>query len=80
MRRTGTGESSAQARNLRRRATDPFKTQQMKKETEQIVFQGRYGVYNKLTWEKLKGFLEGKFPDSTFDRLQVCSHRPIGAP
>ena len=75
MRRTGTGESSksAKARSLRRRTTDPFKTQARKQADDgPTVYQGRYGIYNKLTWEKLKEFLERKFDGYRFEKEQVC--------
>jgi hypothetical protein len=76
MRRRGTSESGDD-RSLRRRITQPFSSQNEEEEAGPQLHQGRYGVYNGLTWDKLKGFLESKFPESKypglkFNQTRVC--------
>ena len=71
---SGTGESSkcAKAKIARRRTTDSFKTQASQaKDNEPAVYQGKYGVYNGLEWDTLRGFLENKFPRYRFEKVQV---------
>jgi hypothetical protein len=81
LRRRVTAEPSrdGDGSSLRRRITLPFSKQAEEEEEAPELYQGRYGVYNGLTWDKLKGFLESKFPESKFSGLifnesRVCLH------
>ena len=73
--RTGSGLSgkSVKAKLARRRTTDSFQKQSLQNEEENKpkVYQGSYGVYNGLTWEQLKDFLENRFEGWTFDKVEV---------
>jgi len=75
MRRSLTDESAYGGRpgSIRRRITLPFQ-KQSQEEAAREVHQGRYSVYNGLTWEKLKGFLESKFPQYIFNESRVGDH------
>ena len=73
--RTGSGLSgkSVKARLARQRTTDSFEKQSLQhdEESKPKVYQGSYSVYNGLTWEQLKEFLEKRFKGWTFDKRQV---------
>ncbi|MCJ1333601.1 hypothetical protein MMC10_010301 [Thelotrema lepadinum] len=73
--RTGSGLSgkSVKAKLARRRTTDSFQKQSLQNEEENKpkVYQGSYGVYNGLTWEQLKDFLENRFEGWTFDKVEI---------
>ncbi|EXJ80447.1 hypothetical protein A1O1_08592 [Capronia coronata CBS 617.96] len=71
MRRRGTGESGDD-RSLRRRNTRPYSAQG---DEAPRLQQDRYGVYNGMTWAKLKGYLDAKFPKSKYPGLEFKEQR-----
>ncbi|OAG42926.1 hypothetical protein AYO21_02877 [Fonsecaea monophora] len=75
MRRRPTGDSSNHGRSLGRRLTESFSVQAKKKDPEYKVYRERYGVYNGMTWEKLKGYLERRFPQSEYPGLKFNEER-----
>ena len=80
--RIGTGLSD-KASLLRRRVTEPFSQQSQKKTPKYELHQDKYGVYNGMTWEKLRGYLEKRFPKSEYPGLKFEEERvrlPPSAP
>lgn len=73
VRRRNTGDSNSDARSVRRRLTQPFGSGELKPQSGLV--QDRYGVYNGLTWAKLKSFLEKKFPKSKYPNLSFNETR-----
>ncbi|KIW33354.1 uncharacterized protein PV07_00211 [Cladophialophora immunda] len=67
--RKPTGESSRGV-SLPRRLTQPFHQQSKKTEPKYKLYRESYGVYSGMTWDKLKGYLEQKFPQSKYPGLE----------
>ncbi len=74
MSRRGTGLND-HSQPLRSRRTDSFASQTEEKKQPPKLFQGKYGVYNGMTWEKLKAFLQKKFPASKYPGLEFNETR-----
>ncbi|KAK5046833.1 hypothetical protein LTR84_007187 [Exophiala bonariae] len=66
---------SGDPRLPRSRRTDSFALQNEQKSQPPKLHKGKYNVYNGMTWEKLKGFLRGKFPASKYPGLQFKEER-----
>ncbi|OAL33565.1 hypothetical protein AYO20_07251 [Fonsecaea nubica] len=75
MRRRPTGDSVNPGRSLGRRLTESFSVQGKKKDPKYKLYREGYGVYNGMTWEKLKGYLEQRFPQSDFPGLEFNEER-----
>jgi hypothetical protein len=71
-RSTGEPLPPASAASLRRRITENF---EKKDELPSGLVQDRYSLYEGMTWEKLKAFLEKKFPKSEYPNLVLKEKR-----
>ncbi|OAP62703.1 hypothetical protein AYL99_01930 [Fonsecaea erecta] len=74
MSRRPTGDSS-HGLSLGRRLIQPFSQQGSREEPKYRLYPESYGVYNGMTWEKLKGFLERRFPQSAYPGLEFHEDR-----
>ena len=71
---TGLTNKTKVAKDKRRRRTDSFKNQSKQKQEEEQpkLPQVSYPIYNGLTWEQIKNYLENRYPGYTFEKKLVC--------